>query len=108
MREEFEKFLQTVHQGTTLDELSKNCQTEQELSLALEKARGIPCVKNEELSADWKEKAWAVFKDAQTAEIDTKNVQITLSVGYHLALQIRDWLLQKKSVAQGCSNEKIK
>ena len=43
MREEFESFLQTVHKGTTLDELAENCQTEQELELALKKAGEAPC-----------------------------------------------------------------
>ena len=99
MREEFESFLQTVHKGTTLDELAENCQTEQELELALKKAGEAPCEKREELSDAWKEKAWSVFKDVPTEGINTKAIQIKLKVGCHLALKIKDWLLAERQYA---------
>lgn len=94
MREEFENFLRTVNQGTRLDELAQHCQTDEELALVLKKARGRPCV-SEELSDEWKEKAMLAFKNVVISDIHTKAVQIKLNVGYHLAIQIKNWLLNE-------------
>ena len=99
MRKEFETFLQTIHAETPLDELIKYCQTDEELELALKKAGETPCLKKEEISKEWKEKAWSIFKSEQTEKINTKAIQIKLSVGYHLALQIKDWLLEERQRA---------
>ena len=96
MRKEFENFLQTVHKGTTLDELAEHCQTDEELELALKKAEEKPCFSKEALSDTWKEKAWAIFKDVATKDINTKVVQIKLNVGYSLAIKIKNWLIEEK------------
>ena len=98
MREEFENFLQTVNQGTRLDELAQHCQTDEELALVLKKAGGRPCV-SEELSDEWKEKAMLEFKGVSTVGISTKAVQIKLNVGYHLAVQIKELLLKERTQA---------
>ena len=94
MREEFLEFLERVNQKTTLDELAQYCQTDEELSLALKKAEETPC-EREELSDEWKEKAMLAFKNVVISDIHTKAIQIKWNVGYHLALQIKDWLLKE-------------
>lgn len=94
MREEFLEFLARVNQKTTLDELAQYCQTDEELSLALKKAEETPC-EREELSDEWKEKAMLAFKNVVISDIHTKAVQIKLNVGYHLAIQIKNWLLKE-------------
>jgi hypothetical protein len=94
MREEFENFLKAVNKGTTLDELAQHCQTDEELQLALNKAGEMPYVSGE-LSDAWKEKAMLAFKNVAISDIHTKAVQIKLNVGYHLAIQIKEWLLKE-------------
>lgn len=98
MREEFLEFLARVNQKTTLDELAQYCQTDEELSLALKKAEETPC-EREELSDEWKEKAMLAFKNVVISDIHTKAIQIKLKVGYHLAIQIKNWLLQERRQA---------
>lgn len=98
MREEFENFLKAVNKGTTLDELAQHCQTDEELQLALNKAGEMPYVSGE-LSDAWKEKAMLAFKDVAITDITTKNIQIKLNVGYHLAIQVKDWLIKERMKA---------
>ena len=96
MREEFLEFLVRVNQNTTLDELQRHCQTQDELDRALKIAQMDKQNEQEELSMDWKKKALKAFDSVPSWKITVKALQIELNVGYHLASKIKDWLLQIK------------
>jgi hypothetical protein len=98
MREEFLEFLARVNQNTTLDELQQNCQTQEELGWALKIAQMDTKNEQEEIGLDWKKKALKAFDNIQPWKITTQSVQIKLSVGYHLARKIKDWLLEVQAL----------
>ena len=92
MREKFLEFLARVNQNTTLDELQRHCQTQDELDWALKIAQMDEKSEQEEISIDWKKKALKAFDGVPPWKITTQAVQIKLSVGYHLACVMKDWL----------------
>ena len=50
----------------------------------------------EKLSLAWKKKALDAFAFMPIERITTMKIQIKLQVGYHLALKIKDWLVEVK------------
>ena len=50
----------------------------------------------EKLSLAWKMRALDTFAFIPIERITTIKIQIKLQVGYHLALKIKDWLVQVK------------
>ena len=50
----------------------------------------------EKLSLAWKKRELDAFAFMQIEKITTKEVQIRLQVGYHLALKIKEWLVAIK------------
>jgi hypothetical protein len=53
-------------------------------------------MREEQLSLVWKMKALDAFAFMPIERITTMKIQIKLQVGYHLALKIKDWLVQIK------------
>jgi hypothetical protein len=53
-------------------------------------------MREEQLSLVWKKKALDAFAFMPIERITTMKIQIKLQVGYHLALKIKDWLVQIK------------
>ena len=53
-------------------------------------------MREENLSIVWKKKALDAFAFMPIEKITTKEVQIRLQVGYHLALKIKEWLVAIK------------
>ena len=53
-------------------------------------------MREEQISLVWKKKALDAFAFMPIEEITTKEVQIRLQVGYHLALKIKEWLVAIK------------
>ena len=53
-------------------------------------------MREEKLSLVWKKKALDAFAFMPIEKITTMKIQIKLQVGYHLALKIKDWLVQIK------------
>ena len=50
----------------------------------------------EKLPLAWKKKALDAFAFMPIEKIITMKIQVKLQVGYHLALQIKDWLVEVK------------
>ena len=48
------------------------------------------------IAIKWKRKALENFAYTAVEKITTKDIQIKLNVGYHLALQIKEWLVKIK------------
>ena len=76
MREEFLEFLVRVNQNTTLDELRRHCQTQDELDWALNIAQIDKQNEQEELSMDWKKKVLKAFDGVPPWKITVKAIQI--------------------------------
>ena len=53
-------------------------------------------MREEKLSLAWKKKALDAFAFMPIERITTMKIQIKLQVGYHLALKIKDWLVEVK------------
>ena len=53
-------------------------------------------MREEKLSLAWKKKALDAFAFMPIEKITTMKIQIKLQVRYHLALKIKDWLVQIK------------
>ena len=53
-------------------------------------------MREENLSIVWKKKALDAFAFTPIEKITAMKIQIKLQVGYHLALKIKDWLVQAK------------
>ena len=97
MREEFEEFLETVNTETTIDELVEYCQTDEEWELIFKKVRQKRLKTHPDfIPLEWQERSWEVFKDVPVCQIKTKDIQIKMQVGYHLAIKIKDWLVHIK------------
>ena len=98
MREEFKKFLKTVHTETTLEELAKHCQTEEEWEVAL-KTAGLHRLNETKKIVDerWIKKALEAFAGIPAHQITIRAVQMKLRVGYHLGCQIKDYLLGERN-----------
>ena len=53
-------------------------------------------MRKEKLSLVWKKKALDTFAFMPFEKITAMKIQIKLQVGYHLALKIKDWLVEIK------------
>ena len=101
MSKDFLIFLEKINAETTLDEIQENCHTQEELDMVFQKIDNGVVSTNEancsgKLPLDWKKKALDAFAFMPIEKITVKDIQIKLQVGYHLATQIKDWLVEIK------------
>lgn len=101
MNEEFLIFLENANAETTLDKIQENCHTQEELDMVFQKiGKGVVSANEaspgEKLPLAWKKKALDAFAFVPIEKITVKDIQIKLNVGYHLATQIKDWLVKIK------------
>ena len=91
---ELEEFIANMNGNTTIEEICAVCRTEEDLRLVMAKLGEIggEQVQTEVPQATY-ERAKAAFKGVPKEKITTKAIQIKLSVGYHTAAILKDWLL---------------
>ena len=102
MRKEFEEFLKTLNWETTLEEIGKVCQTDEELACVLAAMEGRTIRrKTTFLSAPLRRKALLAFQDTPTKEITAVEIQKRLFVGYGQAVVVRTWLVKQRDKNNG-------
>ncbi len=97
MRKEIVEFAKTIRAETSLDELSSVCKNTEELCYVLDSLKRASFEKKETvLPLRLRVQAKKAFHGVAVDKITTKDVQIKLSVGYHTAVVIKDWLQRDK------------
>ena len=97
MRKEVAEFAKTIRADTTLDELSAVCKNTEELCYILDSLKRANFEKKEVvLPFRLRVRVKKAFHGVAVDRITTKDVQIKLSVGYHTAVAIKDWLQKDK------------
>ena len=89
-----EEFIAKMDGNTTLEEIAAVCKTEEDLRLVFAKLDEMSIGQSQtSVSEETRERARIAFQGVPKSEITTKAVQIKLSVGYHTASILKDWLL---------------
>ena len=97
MRKEIVEFVKNMRAETSLDELSSVCKNTEELCYVLDSLKRASFEKKETvLPFRLRVRVKKAFHGVAVDKITTKDVQIKLSVGYHTAVAIKDWLQKDK------------
>lgn len=93
MRKEIVEFTKNMRAETTLDEIQAVCKTGEEIRYVLDSLEDVEFeTKAVVLPLRLRMRAKKEFQNVPTEKITTQAVQIKLSIGYHTARSVQEWL----------------
>lgn len=95
MRVEIEELAKTITPKTKIEALVGKVESVEELNYLLEKMQDKPHVQSDELSDELKLRALSELKNIPNAELTVPKIQNTMSLGFHNAVAVFDWLCGK-------------